>query len=103
MPLPDRAYERAKCGYKLLQYAASGVPFVASPVGVNEQLIRRSEGVAATTIDEWVDGLVALLDEPATRRARRAAQGFELAAAYSYGRWQDTWIDAVGWSCASFM
>ena len=35
MPLPDDPYSRGKCAYKLLQYAAVAIPFVASPVGVN--------------------------------------------------------------------
>ena len=34
-PVPDAPYERGKCGYRLLQFGAAGVPFVASPVGVN--------------------------------------------------------------------
>lgn len=101
MPLRDAVYERAKCGYKLLQYAASGVPFVASPVGVNDELIRRSDGIAASKVDEWVEGLGALLEESAGRRARRAERGFEVATAYSYARWEADWIDAVGWQCAS--
>ena len=41
MPLHDGVYERAKCGYKLLQYAASGVPAVGSPVGVNVSILER--------------------------------------------------------------
>src|SRR5258707_10561823 len=33
MPLPDLPWERGKCGYKLIQYMASGLPVVASPIG----------------------------------------------------------------------
>jgi hypothetical protein len=42
MPLPDTVYTRAKAGFKLLQYMAAGVPFVASPVGVNVELVNAS-------------------------------------------------------------
>ena len=38
MPLEDSPWERGKCGYKLIQYLACGVPVVASPVGVNCEL-----------------------------------------------------------------
>ena len=35
MPLPDEPFERGKCGYKLIQYMACGLPVIASPIGVN--------------------------------------------------------------------
>ena len=41
MPLVDGPWERGKCGYKLIQYMASGVPVVASPVGVNVDIVNR--------------------------------------------------------------
>ncbi|MDY6943881.1 MAG: glycosyltransferase, partial [Pseudomonadota bacterium] len=43
MPLPDEPFERGKCGYKLIQYMASGKPVIASPVGVNREIV--SDGV----------------------------------------------------------
>jgi glycosyltransferase involved in cell wall biosynthesis len=97
MPLRDGVYERAKCGYKLLQYAASGVPAVASPVGVNTRLTAQMDGLAASTTDEWVDAVWTVLDEGAERRSQRAAKGFETADAHSYATWQSRWVDAVGW------
>lgn len=97
MPLRDGVYERAKCGYKLLQYAASGVPAVASPVGVNARLIADMDGIAAVDTDDWVDALLAMIAEPASRRAARAAAGAGVAAAHAYDTWQPAWLDAVGW------
>jgi glycosyltransferase involved in cell wall biosynthesis len=97
MPLRDGVYERAKCGYKLLQYAASAVPAVGSPVGVNATLLTAMDGLAATSGTEWTDALTALLTEPAARRAARAAAALSVAEAYSYVTWQDAWVDAVGW------
>lgn len=97
MPLRDGVYERAKCGYKLLQYAASGVPAIASPVGVNRDLVARMDGLAASTADDWLGGLCQLLGESAVRRAQRASAGYALAVDYSYDAWQTRWLDAVGW------
>jgi glycosyltransferase involved in cell wall biosynthesis len=96
MPLRDGPYERAKCGYKLLQYAASGVPAVGAPVGVNATLLRGMDGLAPRSQGEWVDALCEVLTEPAARRRQRAASGLAVADSYSYAAWQSAWIDAVG-------
>jgi glycosyltransferase involved in cell wall biosynthesis len=98
MPLTDGVYERAKCGYKLLQYGAAALPVVGSPVGVNRRLLRDMDGDAPTTIDEWVDSLVAQLHEPVERRAERGAAARRVAEAHSYDVWEARWRDAVGLS-----
>lgn len=54
MPLADTPYARAKAGFKLLEYMAAGLPVVASPVGVNAELVERSgAGMLAATPEEW--------------------------------------------------
>ncbi len=70
MPLPDAPWERGKCGYKLLQYFACGVPAVASPVGVNRSIVENSiDGFLASSPDEWSRALETLRDDPGKRRA----------------------------------
>jgi glycosyltransferase involved in cell wall biosynthesis len=97
MPLRDGVYERAKCGYKLLQYAASGVPAIGSPVGVNARLLADMDGLAPISHGDWVEALVGMLAEPAERRRRRAMCGLGVAQRYSYDEWQQRWLAAVGW------
>lgn len=69
-PLPSDPFARGKCGYKLLQYYAAGLPAVASPVGVQRTL---AEGGAllARTPAEWTAALRRLLDE----RGHRGPKG----------------------------
>lgn len=61
MPLNDGYFERGKCGYKLIQYMACGLPVVASPVGVNKSIVEHGvNGYLADTLDEWEWALRAL-------------------------------------------
>jgi glycosyltransferase involved in cell wall biosynthesis len=69
MPLVDSPWERGKCGYKLIQYMACGRPVVASPVGVNKQIIEEGvNGFLAATTSDWVRALNALRDNPDLRK-----------------------------------
>ncbi|MCL4458577.1 MAG: glycosyltransferase family 4 protein [Chloroflexi bacterium] len=63
MPLPDDEWSRGKGGYKLLQYMAIGIPSVASPVGINCELIQEgTTGFLADSPEEWVEKLSLLIE-----------------------------------------
>jgi glycosyltransferase involved in cell wall biosynthesis len=69
MPLPDLPWEQGKCGYKLVQYMASGLPVVASPVGINREIVIHGEnGFLAETTADWVSSLFRLACAPELRR-----------------------------------
>ena len=62
MPLLDSPWERGKCGYKLIQYMACGLPVVASPIGVNTEIVRADvNGYLASNANDWVYALEKLL------------------------------------------
>ncbi|HYE29643.1 MAG TPA: glycosyltransferase family 4 protein [Allosphingosinicella sp.] len=70
MPLPDDIWARGKCGYKLIQYMACGLPVVASPVGVNSEIISPGgNGFLATGEEEWRAALLKLIEDPDLRSA----------------------------------
>ena len=86
MPLPDEPWARGKCGYKLVQYMACGLPVVASPVGVNTDIIDHgSNGFLASDPQEWAGAVTALAQDAALRRRmglegrRKVEQAFSLA------------------------
>ncbi len=85
MPLTDDGVSRAKAGYKLLQYMAVGIPCVASPVGINKEIIRDgSNGFLANTPAEWLDRLSLLITDAALRQTL-GQEGRRLAEElYSY-------------------
>lgn len=62
-PLPDNRFTRGKCGFKILQYFASGLPVIASPVGVNETFIKESgAGMLASTPRQWKEGIESMVN-----------------------------------------
>lgn len=74
MPLLDGPWERGKCGYKLVQYMACGLPVLASPIGVNSDLVKSNEnGFLPITSEDWVDTLSVLLSNVEVRQRLGAA------------------------------
>src|SRR6266542_6639516 len=68
MPLPDEPWERGKCGYKLIQYMACSRAAIASPVGVNSQLVQTGvNGFLARSDTDWRSALDTLWATPELR------------------------------------
>ncbi len=68
MPVEDEPWQRGKCGYKLIQYMACGLPVIGSPVGVNSDIVTSEVGLLADTPDQWEDALIRLIRNAALRR-----------------------------------
>lgn len=85
MPLEDSAWSRGKCAYKLLQYMAAGVPVVASPVGMNTEVVADGEnGLLAGSADEWQRALQRLIDDPGLAERLGRAGRETIEARYGY-------------------
>jgi glycosyltransferase involved in cell wall biosynthesis len=70
MPLRDDEWTRGKCGFKLLQCMAVGLPVVCSPVGMNTEIVTDGrEGFWATTQEEWTEHLSRLIVDAGLRQA----------------------------------
>lgn len=75
MPLfADHEWDKYKCGLKLIQYMAIGIPAVASPVGVNASIVAHGrDGFVAASDSEWEAALRPLLIDENLRRTVGAA------------------------------
>ncbi len=88
MPLDDSPWSRGKCGYKLIQFMACGLPVIASPVGVNATIVEHGvNGFLATTDAEWREALTRLLTDPALRQRMGAAGRKRIEEDYSLQIW----------------
>jgi glycosyltransferase involved in cell wall biosynthesis len=62
MPLFDDDWSNGKCGFKIIQYMAAGLPCVASRTAMNCEVVSHGHnGFLATTVSEWEDRLRTLL------------------------------------------
>ncbi len=75
MPLMDDPWSHGKCGLKILQCLATGVPVVCSPAGVNKEIVKNGvHGFWANTREEWIEKLEILINDP-DRRERMGMEG----------------------------
>lgn len=64
MPLGESFFDKGKCGYKLIQYMACGIPVIASPIGENKFIVDHfKNGYLATTLDDWRNYLIRLISD----------------------------------------
>lgn len=84
MPLPDEPWARGKCGYKLIQYMACGLPVIASPVGVNAEIVAHGiSGFLVRTEREWADAIRCLARDPELRASMGAKGRRQVEERYS--------------------
>lgn len=69
MPIPDNEWTRGRCMFKAIQYMAVGIPAVASPVGMVDELIEDGKsGFLAQSPAEWLEKLRLLIENEELRR-----------------------------------
>ena len=78
MPLPDDDWTRGKCGFKLLQYMACGLPCVASPVGVNGEIV----GDTGVLGEDWETGIEKALAMDGAAARKRVEERYSVPAVF---------------------
>ena len=96
MPLPADADSSGKCGYKLLQYCAAGLPSVATAIGVNQEILEAVGLPTPVTEADWMEAVLELLSLPSESRSRMGFYARAVAdAEYSFAAWRSRWERAV--------
>ena len=94
--IPDDPWSRGKCGLKILQYQAAGLPVVTNPVGVHPGLVTpHRTGVLATESHEWIDAVRTLAAQPLTRRVYGTAAREQVARDFSVTAGALRWVAAL--------
>ncbi len=94
--LPPDAWSQGKCGLKVLQYMAAGLPVVANPVGVQADLVRHGEtGFLVETADDWVEAVRQLAADPQLRRCMGARARTIVAEDFHVTRGAAAWLELL--------
>jgi glycosyltransferase involved in cell wall biosynthesis len=82
--VPDDPWSRGKCGLKVLQYQAAGLPVVANPVGVQADMVRDEKtGYLVETTENWVAAVRRLAADPTLRRRLGTAGRAQVESTYN--------------------
>jgi glycosyltransferase involved in cell wall biosynthesis len=94
--IPDDEWSRGKCGLKVLQYMAAGLPVIANPVGVHPEIVRNgATGYLAATPGEWLVAVATLAAEPWLRHRMGQVGRQRLEAGYSVAAGARRWLDLL--------
>tara|TARA_Y100000992_G_scaffold302681_1_gene278330 strand:- start:8138 stop:9205 length:1068 start_codon:yes stop_codon:yes gene_type:complete len=84
MPLFNDPWTLGKCGYKLIQYMACQKPVIASPVGVNCNIVEDGvNGFFASTTAEWKKAINFLISDKNLREEMGNAGSIKIKNNYS--------------------
>jgi glycosyltransferase involved in cell wall biosynthesis len=85
-PMPDNPWTRGKCGLKVLQYMAAGLPVISSPSGANGKIVKHGiTGFLVESHEEWQVAIEKLICDPDLRRVMGEAGRKRVIEHYSVG------------------
>lgn len=102
MPMDDSEWSKGRCGTKMLQYMAAGVPAVCSPEGSVIDIIENGRnGVIARTDEEWIDSISTLVRDRKRRRDIGLAGRETVHEGYTVRGWAPRFIESLAQAASS--
>lgn len=98
--LPNDMWSRGKCGLRVLQYMAAGLPVVANPVGMNREMVLHGRtGMLASTPREWANAIQRLAGDPALRQRMGDAGRRLVEERFGVAKWAPEFAQLVDDLC----
>lgn len=94
MPLIDNDYSRGKGGFKLIQYMAAGLPVIASPVGINIDIVKDNVGKLPKT-GEWLNAIDKICSSSEIWKKYALNSRKEWENKYSYEKVLESWEEKL--------
>jgi glycosyltransferase involved in cell wall biosynthesis len=94
--MPDDDWSRGKCGLKILQYQAAGLPVIANPVGVHREMVLDGEtGFLVDGPQAWVEAVGKLAGDPTLRRRMGLAGRSQVVERYDVSAGGRQWVELL--------
>lgn len=82
MPLTDDAFNNGKCGFKLIQYMACGLPTISTPLDANIKINRNKKNLHAVTIQDWKTAITAIINNRQYYKEEVGKENIEIVKQY---------------------
>lgn len=96
MPLHNSLWDKGKCGFKLIQYMACGLPVVASKAPANDEIVEHGvNGFIAKDENEWFLYLEKLISNDSLRYELGIKARSTIERKYTYQVWGDRYCELI--------
>lgn len=94
--LPDHPWSAGKCGLKVLQYMAAGLPVICNAVGIHRQFVAHGRtGFLVDTPAAWREAVAAVAADPTLRRAMGAEGRARVTEGWSVEHWAPRFVEIL--------
>ena len=96
MPLIDSEWNRGKCAFKAIEYMATGITAIVSPIGENSILVTdRLNGFIASNTEDWVSRILELYHDEALGRELGSKGAEHIREHYSFAAFGDLYREII--------